>query len=77
MTCRMRWTNQSGHSTLEYDPTIESEVASASGTFEQLTGEGRVPFMMKDAQGGDVRERTETFDPNAQDWLFLSPIAGG
>ena len=72
---RMHLLNHTGHSTLEWDALDQASVDAAIAEFEKQLDSGLFPFK-RDAPGG-AAQRIDTFDPTAEEILWLSPLQGG
>jgi hypothetical protein len=66
--------DRSGHTTFEFDPNKSQEVAEAMERFTALVKDGHTPATRKGE--GDYRVN-RTFDPNADETVFVSPMQGG
>lgn len=67
--------DHSGHTTIAFDETNTVEVSEAMARFEALTRDGHTAGTRK---AGEVDYTvTKTFDPTADETVFLRPKAGG
>ena len=71
----MQFLNETGHSTLEWAPTDQASVAIAEAEFDKLLHEGYVAFQ-REHKAKEAR-RVDTFDPIADEILWLRPLQGG
>lgn len=71
----MQFLNETGHSTLMWDPVDESSVKIAESEFDKLLHDGYVAFQ-REHKDKEAR-RVETFDPTADEVLWLRPLRGG
>lgn len=71
----MQFLNETGHSTLVWDSVDDDSVGIAEAEFEKLLHEGYVAFQRehKDKQA----RRIDSFDPTADEILWLRPLRGG
>lgn len=71
----MQFLNETGHSTLEWSATDEASTEIAEAEFDKLLHEGYVAFQRehRDKQA----TRVDTFDPTADEILWLRPLRGG
>jgi len=71
----MQFLNKTGHSTLEWDVRDDESTSMAEAEFDKLLHEGYVAFQRerrdKDAQ------RVDSFDPAADEILWVRPLRGG
>lgn len=65
----------SGHTTFEFDPTNSKDVAEAMERFTALVKDGHTAASRKGGTGDYTVNRT--FDPNADETVFVSPMQGG
>ena len=66
-----------GHSdVLEYDRTDAQELAKAMERFNEIMSEGGRTAATRQSGSGDYKA-TRSFDPTADETLFLSPMQGG
>ena len=72
---RMHLLNHTGHSTLEWDVLDPASIDAAVAEFERQLDGGLFPFK-RDVPGGTA-QRIDTFDPTAEEILWLSPLQGG
>jgi hypothetical protein len=71
--------NRRGHQVVEWDPAIDSEESRAAiAEAEQILREARLAgcAVSKKVNGVHVLDR-EPFDPEAEEYQILAPIAGG
>ncbi|MGH2808243.1 MAG: hypothetical protein ACRDKT_13320 [Actinomycetota bacterium] len=71
----MHFLNETGHATLEWDAADDASLIVAGAEFETLTETGYVPFKRDDKQ--QQAQRIDTFDPTADEILWLRPLQGG
>ena len=67
--------DQSGHSTLEYDLKNDAEVKAAMAKFEELLASGATTASR--SAGSSDYTKTSSFDPNADETVFIRPMQGG
>jgi hypothetical protein len=71
--------NRHGHQVVEWNPTADTEESRAAiAEAEQILREARAAgcAISKKVDGVHVLDR-DTFDPNAEEYQVLAPIAGG
>jgi hypothetical protein len=70
--------DSSGHSTIEFDKTNAADLAEAERRFRKLTAKG---FLAAEQKGGGqhrvLAEGDRTFDPNAEETIFIPALKGG
>jgi hypothetical protein len=70
--------DSSGHSTIEFDKTNAKDLAEAERRFRKLTAKG---FLAAEQKGGGehriLAEGDRTFDPNAEETIFIPALKGG
>lgn len=71
----MHFLNHTGHSTLEWDVADEASLIVAAAEFQSLSKTGYVPFKRDGKQ--QEAQRIDTFDPGADEILWLRPLQGG
>ena len=71
----MHFLNHTGHSTLEWDIADEASLIVAAAEFESLVKTGHVAFAREDKK--QETQRIDTFDPAADEILWLRPLQGG
>lgn len=63
----------SGHSTLEYDPTVEAERTRIAAEFDRLVAEGHLLYKVEERENTHIRE----FDPTAKEIIATPNWVGG
>ena len=71
----MQFLNETGHSTLEWSFGDEASVEIAETEFDKLLHEGYVAFQRE--HGEKEAQRVDSFDPTAEEILWLRPLRGG
>jgi len=71
----MQFLNETGHSTLAWEATDEASLQIAEAEFDKLLHEGYVAFQ-REHRDKEAR-RVDTFDPVADEILWLRPLQGG
>ena len=71
----MQFLNETGHSTLAWDLADDDSIEIAEAEFDKLLHEGYVAFQ-REHKNRDAR-RVDTFDPAADEILWLRPLRGG
>lgn len=71
----MQFLNETGHSTLAWSPTDEASTEIAEAEFEKLLHEGYVAFQREHRE--KEATRVDSFNPSADEILWLRPLQGG
>ena len=71
----MQFLNETGHSTLAWSPTDDASIEIAEAEFDKLLHEGYVAFQREHRE--KEATRVDTFDPTADEILWLRPLQGG
>jgi len=71
----MQFLNETGHSTLAWDVTDDASTGIAEAEFEKLLHEGYVAFQREHKDR--AAQRVDSFDPTADEILWLRPLQGG
>jgi ABC-type ATPase with predicted acetyltransferase domain len=66
--------DQTGHTTVEFDKTNTVDVEAAMARFDELTKKG-FRYAPKNAEGQPVV--SHTFDPTAEEAIFIPQLQGG
>jgi hypothetical protein len=66
--------DQSGHSTEVFDKADKVSMEAAEKRFTELTGKG---FRAAEKKGDGKHDVGKTFNPDANDMVFVPPLAGG
>jgi hypothetical protein len=69
--------DQSGDTTVAWDLTDEESVARAEELFASLSKERKIPFARNPGVHADEAVQIREFDPNAEEIIWVRPIAGG
>jgi hypothetical protein len=72
--------DQTGHTTIGWDPDDESEVAIAKAAFDSARTRGYHAFhVIEDEEGGKPKRgaRMETFNPEAEKMILMPQLQGG
>lgn len=72
---RMHLLDHTGHSTLEWDVADPASIEVAVAEFEAQLAKGLFPFQRNTPSA--PAQRMDTFDPSAEEILWLSPLQGG
>ena len=69
--------DHTGHTTVEWDPTVEKEAAEAAAQFAAIIGAnyGIAYTPVKETPG--KYEQIREFDPSAEEILIRGPLVGG
>ena len=72
---QMRVMGRKGDTRVEWDPKVPAEVEQARKTFEAYKDKGFAVFAV--TRHGDKGKQVRDFNPDAEEILFVPPIAGG
>lgn len=67
--------DHTGHSTVEFDPSKTVDLREAMERFERLTKSGHAAAVKNPGDAG--YKLTRTFDPTAEETLFVPQMQGG
>jgi hypothetical protein len=68
----------SGHSTIEFDSTNTTDLASAERRFNKLLGKGFIPAETRGEGNHHVPcKGKREFDPNSDETIFIPALKGG
>lgn len=67
----------SGHSTIVFDQSEQTEVETAAEEFERLAREGHQIFRFAKAGGEGEANGQRPFDPTVEKYLIMPRAAGG
>jgi len=67
--------DQTGHTTIDFDPANDEQVKNAMKKFAALVIEKK--FTAAKRTGGGDYTLTKAFDPNAEEHLFIPQLKGG
>lgn len=71
----MKIMDQTGHTTVKWDPANNDEVEVARATFRELKAKGFRAFRVQGE--GKQGERIDTFDPQARQLILMPQLVGG
>ncbi len=74
---QMRILDSSGDTTVTWSPQDAASVARAEATFARLSRERKIPFARAAGASADTAERIRAFDPQAEEIVWIRPVAGG
>jgi hypothetical protein len=60
-----------------WDLTDEESVTRAAQLFERLMGERKIPFARNAGAHAEEAVQIRSFDPQAEEIIWVRPIAGG
>ena len=66
--------DQTGHSTIEFDEKNLADLAAAEARFKEMMEKGYTPAVRGEDGKATV---TRSFDPTAQETLFVPQLVGG
>ena len=69
--------DHTGHSTVEFDKANPAELRAAMERFNALIGTGHTPAVRKAGETDYKVPADKTFDPTADDTLFVPHYIGG
>ena len=73
----MRILDSSGDTVVTWDVDEEATIRRAEELFAQLTRERKIPFARSSGASAEEAEQIRTFDPNAEEIIWVRPVAGG
>jgi hypothetical protein len=73
----MRILDSTGDTLVDWDVGDEAAVSQAEELFAQLTLERKIPFARSAGAPVEEAEQVKTFDPNAEEIIWVRPIVGG
>jgi hypothetical protein len=73
----MRILGSTGDTLVDWDVDDEAAVRQAEELFAQLTRERKIPFARPAGATAAEAEQINTFDPSAEEIIWVRPIAGG
>lgn len=71
----MQLMDRTGHTSITWDPGVESEIATARAAFDDARSRGMQAFHI--GKGGRQGERMQTFDPQAEKMVLVPQLQGG
>jgi len=74
---QMRILDRTGDTTVAWAVDDPASVAEAEALFARLLGERKIPFARAPGTPADAAERIRTFDPSAEEIVWVRPVAGG
>jgi hypothetical protein len=74
---KMRILDSTGDTLVTWDVDDESATRQAENLFAQLTLERKIPFARSAGASADEAEQIHSFDPNAEEIIWVRPITGG
>jgi hypothetical protein len=66
--------DSTGHSVEEFDTATKTGLSEAMARFEALVKEGNAPAKLSSDGNHTVNRQ---FDPDAEEYVFVSPLKGG
>jgi hypothetical protein len=73
----MRILDSTGDTLVSWDVEDHPTVRQAEELFARLTAERKIPFARPAGAPAEEAERISTFDPAAEEIVWVRPIAGG
>lgn len=73
----MRVLNSSGDTTIAWDTLDTASLDQAEAIFEKLAGERKIPFARAAGAQAEETVQIKTFDPSAEEIIWIRPITGG
>lgn len=73
----MRILDETGDTTITWAVDDPTTIAEAEALFVRLVTERKIPFARAAGSPADEAEKISTFDPNAEEIVWVRPIAGG
>ena len=73
----MRILDESGDTTITWAVDDLATIAEAEAVFARLVGQAKIPFARPAGAPAAEAEKIAAFDPNAEEIVWVRPIAGG
>jgi hypothetical protein len=73
----MRILDHTGDTTIAWSVDDPESIAKAERVFDRLARERKIPFARGAGAPANEAERIRTFDPTADEILWVRPVAGG
>ena len=73
----MRILDATGDTLVTWEVGDELAVRQAADLFAQLARERKIPFARASGAPAESAEQINVFDPNAEEIIWIRPIAGG
>jgi len=73
----MRILDHTGDTTLAWAVDDPASLAEAEALFARLTAERKIPFARAVGAPADAAERIRSFDPAAEEIVWVRPVTGG
>lgn len=73
----MKLLDESGHTEVRWETDEIDEVAHARDVFEEQRAKGHLAMMRSLGETANDFSLTRTFNPTAEEYIFIRPICGG
>jgi hypothetical protein len=73
----MRILDETGDTTITWAVDDPATIAEAEALFARLVRERKIPFARPAGAPADAAEKISAFDPDAEEIVWVRPIAGG
>ena len=73
----MRILDETGDTTITWAVDDPATIAEAEAVFTRLVGQAKIPFARLAGAPAAAAEKIAAFDPNAEEIVWVRPIAGG
>ncbi len=74
---RMRILDESGDRVVNWNADQPDSVEQAAAVFTEMTSKCRIPFARSEGAPASEATRIRTFDPAAEEIIWVRPIQGG
>lgn len=73
----MRILDETGDTAITWAADDPATIAEAEALFARLVTERKIPFARAAGSPADAAEKISSFDPDAEEIVWVRPIAGG
>ena len=73
----MRILDETGDTTITWAVDDPATIAEAERVFDRLVAEAKIPFARPAGSPAGEAEKISAFDPNAEEIVWVRPVAGG
>ena len=73
----MRILDETGDTTITWAVDDPATIAEAERVFDRLVAQAKIPFARPAGSPAGEAEKISAFDPNAEEIVWVRPVAGG
>ena len=73
----MRILDETGDTTITWVVDDPATIAEAERVFDRLVAQAKIPFARPAGSPAGEAEKISAFDPNAEEIVWVRPVAGG